>query len=98
VEGTGSGGIRVSSGRALPQQALVELSATVDLTLDASIGAAESTLDLGGLRLSGLELKTGASRTTIDFATPTVGTCRLASISSGAGELSVTRAGNSGCH
>jgi len=97
VAGTGSGGIRVDRRRALPQEARIELAAGVDLSLDASIGAAESTLDLGGLRLSGIELKTGASRTTINFATPTTGSCRTASITSGAGELAVTNAGNSGC-
>ncbi len=97
VEVIGSGGIRVDRRRALPQQALIELSSGVELTLDASIGATESTLDLGGLRLSALELKTGASRTTINFATPTTGACRTASVTSGAGELTVTGAGNSGC-
>ena len=97
VEGTGSGGIRVNSRRALPQQALIELPLDVDLTLDASLGAAESTLDLGGLRLTALEVKTGASRTTIHFETPATGSCRTASVSSGAGELTVTEAGNSGC-
>ena len=97
VEGTGSGGIRVDRRRALPQQALIELASDVDLSLDASIGAAESTLDLGGLRLTGIELKTGASRTTISFATPAAGACRTASITSGAGELTVNQAGTSGC-
>jgi hypothetical protein len=97
VEGIGSGGIRVDRRRALPQQALIELPSDVDLSLDASIGAAESTLDLGGLRLSGIELKTGASRTTINFATAATGACRTASITSGAGELTVNQAGNSGC-
>lgn len=97
VESIGSGGIRVDRRRALPQQALIELPGDVDLTLDASLGAAESTLDLGGLRLSALEVKTGASRTTINFETPTTGSCRTASVSSGAGELTITEAGNSGC-
>lgn len=97
IEVLGTGGIRVNRSRALPQRALIEVPSGVDLTLDASIGAAESTLDLGGLRLSGLELKTGASRTTINFATPATGACRTASISSGAGEITVNRAGNSGC-
>jgi hypothetical protein len=97
VAGTGSGGIRVNRRKALPQEAIIELSPTVDLTLDGSIGAAEATLELGGTRLSALDLKTGASRTTLDFATPTTGACRTASISSGAGELTVRSAGNSGC-
>lgn len=97
VEGMGGGGIRINRSRALPQVAVVEFPASVDLTLDVSVGAAEGTLDLGGLRLSALELKAGASRTTIHFATPATGACRTASISSGAGEVTVTGAGNSGC-
>lgn len=97
VEGIGGGGIRVDRRKALPQDALIELPAGVDLTLDASLGAAESHLELGGLRLSALDLKTGASRTTINFASRTTGSCRTASVSSGAGELTISSAGNSGC-
>jgi hypothetical protein len=97
VEGIGGGGIRVDRRKALPQDALIELPTGVELTLDASIGAAESTLELGGLRLSALELKTGASRTTINFASRTTGACRTVSVSSGAGELTINSAGNSGC-
>jgi len=97
VESVGSGGIRVDRHRALPQQALIELPSGVDLSLDASLGAAESTLELGGLQLSALEVKTGASRTTINFESPTTGACRTASVTSGAGELTVNQAGNSGC-
>ena len=97
VEGIGGGGIRVERKKALPQDALIELPTGVELTLDASIGAAESTLELGGLRLSALDVKTGASRTTINFASRTTGACRTASVTSGAGELTVNSAGNSGC-
>ena len=97
VEGIGGGGIRVDRKKALPQDALIELPTGVELTLDASIGAAESTLELGGLRLSALELRTGASRTTINFASRTTGACRTASVTSGAGELTINSASNSGC-
>jgi len=97
VEGTGQGGIRVDRRSALPQVALVELSPSVDLTLDVSAGAAEGTLDLGGLRLSELDVKTGASRIAISFSKPNAGSCRSASVTSGAGELTVTGMGNSGC-
>lgn len=97
VEGTGGGGIRVNRRKALPQDALIELPAGVELSLDASIGAAEANLELGGLRLSALDLKTGASRTTINFASRTTGACRTASVASGAGELTINSAGNSGC-
>jgi hypothetical protein len=97
VEGTGSGGIRISRRDALPQVAVVVFPASVDLSLDVTMGAADGTLDLGGLRLSTLELKSGASRTTVHFDQPNAGSCRSASVASGAGELTVTGAGNSGC-
>lgn len=97
VEGTGSGGIRVDLRRALPQTALVEFPAAVDLSLDVTMGAAEGTLDLGGLRLSDLEVTIGASRTAIGFRQPNAGNCRSASVTTGAGELELTEAGNSGC-
>lgn len=97
VDAIGGGGIRVDRRRALPQAAEVRLPANVDLTLDVSLGATEGTLELGGMRLASLEVKTGASRTDIKFGTPTTGSCRFAAISSGAGEVTVTEAGNSGC-
>jgi hypothetical protein len=97
VKGIGSGGIRVDRHRALPQTAVVEFPASVELALDVTMGAAEGTLDLGGLRLSALDLTSGASRTSVSFDRPNAGSCRSASVSSGAGELEVTGAGNSGC-
>ena len=97
VDAIGGGGIRVDRRRALPQEAVVELSPSVDLTLDVSVGAVEGQLELGGLRLAALELSSGASRTEVNFGSPTTGSCRLAAISSGAGEVTVTNAGNSGC-
>ena len=97
VDAIGGGGIRVDRRRALPQDAVVELSPSVELTLDVSVGASEGRLELGGLRLASLELSSGASRTEVNFGSPTTGSCRLATISSGAGEVTVTGAGNSGC-
>lgn len=97
VESVGGGGVRVGSRSALPQTALVELSPGVDLALELSIGAAEGTLELGGLRLTGLDVKNGASQTTVRFDRPNPGRCRSASVSSGAGELTMTGLGNSGC-
>jgi hypothetical protein len=97
VESIRGGGIRVDRRSALPQTALVEFPPSVDLTLDVSVGAAEGSLELGGLRLTELDLKTGASRTTVSFSKPNKGSCRSASVASGAGELTVSDAGNSGC-
>ncbi|NOT06910.1 MAG: hypothetical protein HOP28_01765 [Gemmatimonadales bacterium] len=97
VEGTGSGGIRVDSRRALPQTAVVELPTSVALSLDIRLGATESTLELGGLRISEFDLKTGASRTSVTFGSKNRESCRTASVTSGAGEITVMNAGNSGC-
>ena len=97
VESIRGGGIRVDRRSALPQTALIEFPASVDLTLDVSVGAAEGSLDLGGLRLTELDVKNGASRTTVSFSKPNRGSCRSASVTSGAGELTVSDVGNSGC-
>ncbi len=97
VANRGSGGIRVNRERALPQVAVVEFPATVDLTLAVTVGAADGTLDLGGLRIVALDLKSGASRTAISFDSPNAGSCRTAQLTSGAGELTISSAGNSGC-
>lgn len=97
VKSMGGGGIRVNRGKALPQVALIELPSTIDVSLEVSIGAAEGTLDLGGLRLTALDLKSGASDTEISFDSPNRAGCRTAQITSGAGEVTVASAGNSGC-
>lgn len=97
VANLGGGGLRVNLKSALPQVAVVEFPVSVDLTLDVTVGAAEGTLDLGGLRIADLDLKSGASRTAISFAAPNAGSCRTAQMTSGAGELTITSAGNSGC-
>lgn len=97
VSSTRRGGVRVSRRDALPQTALVELSPAVPLSLDASLGAAESRLELGGLMLADLSLKTGASRTEVRFSAPARGDCRNAFVASGAGEVEIQQMGNSGC-
>jgi hypothetical protein len=97
VASHGGGGIRVNRERALPQVAVVEFPAGVDLTLDVTVGAAEATVNLGGLRIADLDLQSGASKTTISFDAVNAGSCRTAQLTSGAGELTITSAGNSGC-
>lgn len=97
VNSLGGGGVRVDRRRALPQVARIGFPADVDLSLDVSLGAVEGSLALGDLRISDLELRSGASRTTVGFDAPNAGSCRTASIESGAGQLEVRSAGNSGC-
>jgi hypothetical protein len=97
LERNRSGGLRVGNRGQLAQRAVVEVTPDADLTLEANLGAAESSLELGGLRLEDLAIIAGASTTEIRFSRPNTVLCRRAQVSSGAAELRVTDLGNSGC-
>jgi hypothetical protein len=97
VETAGRGGLRVVSQNQLRQMANVSFSPGVDLALEAALGAVDADLELGGLRLTDLNLETGASRAVIRFSQPNGTRCRSAQLSSGAAELSVIGLGNSRC-
>ena len=97
LKSEGKGGIRVTNSKQLDQQATVWLSPQVELGLALSLGASESRIDLGGLRLRDLQLEVGGSRTRLSFSRPGVGSCREAVVEVGAGELEVDRFANSGC-
>jgi hypothetical protein len=93
----GEGGVRVVSRNQLSQVAAVALSPQVDLALDLTLGAVDADVELGGLRVSNLELKTGASRAVVRFSRPNATRCERAAISAGAAEVSVLGLGNSRC-
>ena len=93
----GEGGVRVVSRDQLAQLATVSLSPTPDLALDLALGAANSEVELGGLRITNLRVKTGASRAVIRFSQPNPVRCELATIGAGAAEVSVLGLGNSRC-
>ena len=97
LRAAGNGGVRVVSRGQLNQIATVALSPAVDLSLDLSLGAANADLNLGGLRVSDLDLKTGASRTVVRFSQPNPARCDAAVISAGAAEISILGLGNSRC-
>jgi len=97
VESNGQGGIRIGRREALAQTATLQFATSVALALDLSLGAAEGHLELGGYRVTELNLKSGASRLEVVFGSPNPGQCRSASVSAGAGELTIQNAGNSGC-
>jgi hypothetical protein len=97
LRSSGEGGIRVASRSQLLQVASVALSPRVDLVLDLNLGAAEAEIELGGLRVSALDLRTGASKTVIRFSRPNATRCRRAAFSAGAAEVSVIGLGNSRC-
>lgn len=91
------GGIRIGRRRALPQTARIGFAREAGLDLAVRIGAAEAELDLGGLRLERLRLATGASRSRLRFGEPNPASCERVEVTSGAGELTIIQAGNSGC-
>ena len=93
----GDGGIRVVSKRQLGQTASVTFSPRSDLALAVALGAVDGDLELGGLRLTSLDLEAGASRATVRFSQPNAARCRDAVLSSGAAELTVLGLGNSRC-
>lgn len=97
VTSIGRGGLRVTSRRQLDQVARFEFAPDVPLSLAASLGASEASLDLGGLTLTDLEVRSGAVRGTVDFSRPTQGRCTRATFAVGASELDVLRLGHSGC-
>jgi hypothetical protein len=97
LRSTGAPGLRVTSRKHLDQQATVWLSPEVELALVMTLGAAESRIDLGGLRLRDLLLRAGGSRTRLVFSRPGLGVCREAVLEAGAGELVVDRFANAGC-
>jgi hypothetical protein len=93
----GDGRVRVVSRNQLRQVAAVTISPRVDLALDLTLGAADADVELGGLRVTNLEIKTGASRAMVRFSQPNAVRCRRAAIRAGAAEVSVLGLGNSRC-
>jgi hypothetical protein len=75
----------------------LELSGEIPVALSMEIGAAEARLDLGGLRLRELSLKTGASDTKIYFSEPNREQADFCTFKAGAAALKVEGLGNSGC-
>ena len=97
LQAAGGGGLRVVSRHQLRQTAAVTFSRRSDLSLTVTLGAADADLELGGLRLTDLDLQAGASRATVRFTEPNAARCRAASLRAGAAELTVLGLGNSRC-
>jgi hypothetical protein len=79
------------------QDATITFSPQADLALTFALGAAQSVVDFGGLRLASLSVQTGASQTEVRFSRPNTMRCTLAAFSAGAAELTVRGLGNSRC-
>jgi Cell wall-active antibiotics response 4TMS YvqF len=97
VTAEGRGGVRVVSQNQLKQSAVVAFSPSAELALQVELGAVVGDVDLGGLRVTDLDLSAGASRATVRFSKPNGARCRIASLRAGAAELSVSDLGNSRC-
>lgn len=93
----GSAGLQVASRDSEGQSADVALSPKVDLALTATLGATESDVELGGLRLHELTLAAGASRTVVRFSRSNAVRCSRAEFRTGAAEFAVYGLGNSRC-
>jgi hypothetical protein len=97
LRASGEGGLRVSNRDHLAQSAVIEFSREIPVSLDATIGAAEAALELGGLRLTSLLLSSAGSRTSIRFGSVNPGRCDSLALEAGAAEVLVQSLGNSRC-
>jgi hypothetical protein len=70
------------------------LGPDVPLDLELKFGAAEATLELGGLDLRSAKISTGASRSTLRFSRANAGVCRSLEIEVGAARFEATGLGN----
>jgi hypothetical protein len=72
----------------------LQFSPDVPLALSLQFGAAEATLDLGGLAIRDIDVQTGASRTDLRVSQPNLITCESAVISVGAAKFTASGLGN----
>ncbi len=97
LERAGRGGIRVTSRSQLDQVARFEFSPHVPLQIEANLGSSDAVFDMGGFNLMSLAVRSGATRGTINFSSPTTGSCTRLTMTVGAGELAALNLANSGC-
>jgi len=74
----------------------MELSLTrgIPMDLDLEFGAVRANLDLGGLQMTGLDLRTGASESRVDISEPNPLRMSFASMKVGAADFHVRNLGN----
>lgn len=72
----------------------LELARGVPMSLDLEFGAVRADVDLGGLALTDLDLRTGASESTIDISEPNPSSMGTASFEVGAAEFTLRHLGN----
>lgn len=89
VEGTNVRGRNIKGGHLD-----LKLSPDVPVDLDLQFGAAEASIDLGGVRIRNADIGTGASVTTMTVSSPNLDTCRVLKIQVGAAQFTANRLGN----
>jgi hypothetical protein len=72
----------------------VELAPAVPMDLEVEFGAGSADIDLGGLALTSLSLRTGASETLLDVSRPNPVTLGVATMQVGAADFTAQRLGN----
>ncbi|MBT3327157.1 MAG: hypothetical protein HN396_13030 [Gemmatimonadales bacterium] len=72
----------------------LELARGIPMDLELNFGAVRADLDLGGLALTALALRTGASESTVDMSEPNIAAMRTASFEAGAAEFTARNLGN----
>jgi hypothetical protein len=96
--GVDSDGDRLRNLKAIRGQRVdLSVSPRVPLSLDFEFGAGKADLDLGGLALERVEVRTGASEAAIQFSRPTTRPCERFEVEMGAAQLQVEGLGNSNC-
>jgi hypothetical protein len=72
----------------------VELAPAVPMELEIDFGAGTADIDLGGLALTALSIRTGASETLLDVSRPNPATLERAEMHVGAADFTARRLGN----
>lgn len=96
VDGHGRGDIRYRE-REWKQRLDLELNPATPLSLDLTFGAGTADIELGGLWLTDVGIKGGASETTIRVSQPNRVTCRSFTMEVGAIDLKTEKLGNARC-
>lgn len=73
------------------------LTPDVPLTLDVDLGAAEASVELGGLELRGLHYATGASNSEVRFSRPNPVDCDSLAFDAGVARFDAASLGNANC-
>lgn len=97
VASAGGPGVRIAARAQLEQRGEFKFSPDIPLAIYATIGASDATIDLGGTTLTELEIRTTATRATVDFSRPTQGACKSARFTVGAAQIEVRHLGQAAC-